>query len=265
MKVAVIIPAAGASSRYSAAGGMRSKLEEDLGGKPVLQRTVEVFNRIEDVRQIIVAGPYDEDAFAEFRLRHGDRLSLLNAVLVRGGETHRWQTVKNALDAVHAECTHIAVHDAARPCIAPELIERLFAAAAKSGAAVPVIDVPDTIKRVDPQHQPVGDVDAVAAMLGLTSADAPTARRIIGTVDRTNLCLVQTPQVFEAQLLRRAYAQADLHSTDDSGLVERLGHTVLALTGDQRNIKITVPADIDLARAILGVRAPESRATHKKF
>jgi 2-C-methyl-D-erythritol 4-phosphate cytidylyltransferase len=265
MKVAVIIPAAGASSRYSAAGGMRSKLEEDLGGKPVLQRTVEVFNRLDDVTQIIVAGPFQEDAYAEFRVRHADRLGLLNAVLVRGGETYRWQTVKNALEKVEPECTHIAVHDAARPCIAPELVERLFAAAARCGAAVPVVDVPDTIKRVDPELQPIGEVDAVAVMLGLTSAEAPTARKITGTVDRTNLCLVQTPQVFEANLLRRAYEQTDLSSTDDAGLVERLGHPVMAITGDQRNIKITLPADIELARAILGVRPPESRATHKKF
>lgn len=265
MKLAVVIPAAGSSTRYSSAGGVRSKLDEDLGGKPLLQRTVEVFNKLPQVEQIIVAGPHDEHAFAEFRLRHADRLSLLNASVVRGGELQRWQTVKNALEKVSDDCTHIAVHDAARPCVSEELILRVIAAAEKCGAAIPVLDVPDTIKRVDEHKQTIGEVDAVAAMLGVTSSEMPTARRIIETIDRTHLCLVQTPQIFEAEVLKRAYAQSNLSSTDDAGLVERLGVSVMAVAGDSRNIKVTIPSDIDLARAILGVKAPEGRAAHKKF
>jgi 2-C-methyl-D-erythritol 4-phosphate cytidylyltransferase len=85
------------------------------------------------------------------------------------------------------------------------------------------------------------------------------------TPDRAGLMLVQTPQVFEVGLLRRAYGQSDLSSTDDATLVERLGERVVVVDGEARNIKITRPADIDLARAILGVKAPEGRASHKRF
>src|SRR5215471_1099273 len=116
MRIAVIIPAAGASSRYLATGGLRSKLDEDLGGKPVLQRTVELFTKHDDVGQIVVAGPADDASFEEFRQRHGDRLGLHGAKLVKGGVTHRYETVKAALAEVADDCTHIAVHDAARPC-----------------------------------------------------------------------------------------------------------------------------------------------------
>src|SRR5262245_48657486 len=97
MRIAVIIPAAGASSRYLEMGGLRSKLDEDLGGKPVLQRTVELFTKHDDVVQIVVAGPADEAAFAEFKDRHADRLGLLGAKLCAGGKTHRYETVRNAL------------------------------------------------------------------------------------------------------------------------------------------------------------------------
>src|SRR4051812_6851441 len=134
MRIAVIVPAAGASARYTAAGGLRSKLDEDLGGKPVIQRTVELFTKHDDVAQIIVAGPADQAAFEEFRQRHGDRLGLLGARLARGGVTHRYETVKAALAEVGADCTHIAVHDAARPCTSFELLERVFAAAKRHNA-----------------------------------------------------------------------------------------------------------------------------------
>src|SRR6185436_8811812 len=116
MRIAVIIPAAGVSSRYIETGGLRSKLDEDLGGKPVIQRTVELFTKHDDVGQIIVAGPADPAAFAEFKDRHNDRLGLLGAKLVVGGVTHRYETVRAALAEVPEDCTHIAVHDAARPC-----------------------------------------------------------------------------------------------------------------------------------------------------
>jgi len=76
---------------------------------------------------------------------------------------------------------------------------------------------------------------------------------------------VQTPQVFESGLLRRAYDQTDLSSTDDAGLVERLGERVVVVEGDVRNLKITRPADLELARAVIGVRAPEGRPMNKKF
>lgn len=275
---AIVLPAAGAASRYLEAGAVRHKLDEDLGGKPVLQRTVEAFTKFDsdDVRigAIVVAGPHDEADFAEFRERHGDRLSLLGASLVRGGKTHRWETVRAALAAVPSECTHIAVHDAARPCIGYDVMHRVFRACVKFGAAIPGIAAPDTLKRtrVDATLQgDEGEEDKAAAILGLAPKREP-ARVVLETVTRDGVYAVQTPQCFERGVLVKAYAQVDAMNaaelagiTDDAGLVERLGHAVVVVEGDARNVKITRPADLEIARAIMGFRAPEGRATHKKF
>jgi 2-C-methyl-D-erythritol 4-phosphate cytidylyltransferase len=270
MHIAVIIPAAGQGRRYSEPGedGPRNKLDEDLGGRPVLHRTVEAFTSYDapgrSLAPIIVAGPHQERAFEEFRLRHGDKLSLLGVQLVRGGETHRWQTVQAALQAVPEAATHIAVHDAARPCASMELLDRVFDAAARFPAVVPALDVGDTIKRV--AEQPVADPgsDPLSAILGVQKS-GPGLRAVESTLDRTRVVAVQTPQVFEAGLLRRAYGQEDLSSTDDAGLVERLGERVVIVEGDAANIKITHPLDLRLARAILGLKGPVERPTHKRF
>jgi len=264
MRIAVIIPAAGLSRRFASAGGLRSKLDEDLGGKSVLQRTVEIFTKHDKVASIIVGGPADSAAAAEFRQKYGDKLGLMGAVLVAGGVSHRYETVKNALDAVK-DCTHIAIHDAARPCVSMELIDRLFDAAEQYPAVIPVVPVPDTIKRIREADERMGKDDHVAAILGLTSESRPRLRFVEATIDRAGLYLVQTPQVFEAVLLRRAYDQADLTSTDDAALVERLGERVVAIEGEARNIKITFPGDMELARAILGVRGSEGKPAHKRF
>lgn len=265
MEIAVIIPAAGSGTRYAAAGGVRAKLDEDLGGKPVIQRTVELFSKHDWVRWIIVAGPHDPEAFVEFKSRHGDRLALLNVTVCRGGRTHRHESVAAALAQVHADATHIAVHDAARPCVTPELIDRVFALAEHHDAVVPGVDVADTLKRVRDTGERARPADPMAAILGESAADRETLRVVEATVPRERLVAVQTPQVFKADVLRRAYAQADLTSTDDAGLVERLGVAVAVAAGDVRNIKITRPDDVTLARAILGVRPPESKPAHLRF
>src|SRR5262245_12400200 len=140
MNVAVIIPAAGASRRYAQADPLaesgRSKLDEDLGGRPILQRTVEIFTKVPEVSLIIVAGPAAADAFSQFRARHADKLGLLGVHICRGGADHRYQTVQNALKEIPADSpvTHVAVHDAARPCVSEHLIERLLRAAEKHKA-----------------------------------------------------------------------------------------------------------------------------------
>ncbi len=274
MNIAVIIPAAGSSSRYleSAAAELgaapRSKLEEDLGGRPVLQRTVELFTKHPDVTVTIVAGPHDAAAFAEFKVRHGDKLGLLGVRLCQGGKTHRYETVANALSLVPEACTHVAVHDAARPCASERLIERVFAAASEDGgghkAVIPGLDVPDTLKRVSARDV-AAKADPLAAILGDGGTPKSIGRLVEETVDRAGLVAVQTPQVFEVGLLRRAYAQKDLSSTDDAQLVERLGEPVLVVPGEAGNLKITRYADIHLARAILGVRPPAERESHKRF
>ncbi len=266
MKIAVIIPAAGFSKRYSEASEFpRSKLDEDLGGRPVLQRTVELFTNHDAVSAIVVAGPAEAKAHAEFKARHGDKLGLLGVKVCAGGETHRHETVRNALGEVPADATHIAVHDAARPCTPMELIERVFDAAGKYAAVVPALDVSDTLKRAAARESDDRDVDPLDAILGGGAKRNTVVRTVEATIDRARLVAVQTPQVFRADLLRRAYGQPDLSSTDDAQLVERLGETVTVIAGDPRNIKITLPIDLSLARAILGLKGPEGRAVHKRF
>lgn len=276
MQIAVIIPAAGASARYlrstdaTGATPQRHKIDEDLGGRPVLHWTVELFTKHPDVAAIIVAGPADAEAYRGFKDRHADKLGILGVRLCQGGATHRYETVALALKHVPETCTHVAVHDAARPCASERLIERVFDAARDGHAAViPGMDAPDTLKRVDPAGVQSLAPDPLAGILGAGGggggADKAVGRHVRETVDRTNIVAVQTPQVFERGLLLRAYGQKDLSSTDDAQLVERLGEKVLVVAGEPTNIKVTHAGDLALARAILGVKGPEEKPAHRRF
>jgi 2-C-methyl-D-erythritol 4-phosphate cytidylyltransferase len=266
MNVCVIIPAAGASKRFGAA----DKLSQDLGGRAVLLRTVEIFTKRDEVKTIVVAGPLD--SFNDFRDKFGPTLGFHGAKLVPGGKTHRWQTVKAVLEhpeAIPSDATHVAIHDAARPGVSREVLDRVFEAARTLGAVIPAVPINATIKRVEDEAVDVRstDDDAIADLiLGEAGKVAVSARKVSQTIDRGNLVEVQTPQVFEIGLLRRAYVQPNLDGvTDDAEAVERLGETVHAVEGDVRNIKITRPADLSLMRAILNVKPPAERPTHLKF
>jgi 2-C-methyl-D-erythritol 4-phosphate cytidylyltransferase len=275
MRYAVIIPAAGAAERYQQAGAIRHKLDEDLGGKPVLQRTVEVFTKFDSddftLGTIIVAGPHDPAAFAEFKERHADRLSLLGARLVPGGKTHRWETVAAALPHVPDDCDLVAIHDAARPCLTYDVLERTLRGARRFGAAIPGLAVSDTLKRAEESSVEAESGDRAAAILGLAPSGPSTQRFSLGTVPRAGLVAVQTPQIFSRALLVRAYAAVKGAPTDDAEVVEALlaeggtGGRVAIVEGDSRNIKITLPADLALARHIMGFREPEGRPVHKRF
>lgn len=273
MQIAVIIPAAGSSRRYIESAKQqgvevsRQKIDEDMGGRPLLQRTVELFNKHSDVGVVIVAGPAEDEAYEQFAFRHADKLSVLGVKLCRGGKEHRYETVANALKLVPETCTHVAVHDAARPCASPELIERIFEAA-RSGhkAVIPGIDVPDTLKKVGAEAVAASKPDPLAAIFGEeTGAKGPKGRHVEQTVDRSRVVAVQTPQVFERELLKKAYAQKDLSSTDDAQLVERLGEKVLVVEGESTNIKVTRAQDLALARAIMGYKGPGEKAAHLRF
>ena len=269
LRIGVIIPAAGASARYQTAGGVRSKLDEDLGGKSVLQRSVELFSKAQspdwEIATVVVAGPYEEAAFEDFKLRHGDKLGFLGVRLCRGGRLHRYESVRAAIGEIPTDCTHIAVHDAARPCGPIDFIERLLDAAVHHNAVVPAVEVVDTLKKIteiDDDSAP----DPLAAILGEDASRESRVLKIVErTLDRRRVWAVQTPQVFAADLLRRAYEQDDIASTDDASLVERLGERVVVIPGDVRNIKITRPGDVQVARAIMGCRPPEERPVHKRF
>ncbi len=263
MNVGVIITAAGSSERF----GPTSKLDQDIGGRALVMRTVELFTKRQEVSAIVVAG--SPDNFDEFKAKYGPSLGFHGATLVRGGRDARWETVKLALEAIPPECTHVAVHDAARPAVDEKLLDRLFEAARKLPAVVPAVRITATVKRIADDSIDVADNedDALAdAILGDAGRTSIQASPILETIDRSGLAEIQTPQIFEIGLLRRAYAQDDLSgATDDASLVERLGETVHAVAGDATNIKVTTPGDIRLVRAILDVRAPSERPAHKRF
>ncbi len=263
MNICAIIPAAGASTRF----GKSDKLSQDLGGRALLLRTVEALARREEVKSIIVAGPPDE--FEQFRERYAATLGFHGASIVAGGRIERWETVRNALAAVPDDATHVAVHDAARPAVSNELLDRMFEAIRTFDAVIPALDVSATIKRVEAASRAVEarEDDVLAdAILGEAGKIEIAARRVVETVDRTNLVEVQTPQVFRAELLRRAYSQADLAgATDDASLVERLGEPVYVVEGDVCNIKVTTQGDLRLVRAILHLKPPAERPVHKRF
>lgn len=269
MKIAVLIPAAGASNRYSIAGGERSKLDEDLGGRPVLHRTLDAFinytNPEAEICHTAIAGPAANEEFDTFSIRYADTLALLGVTLIRGGKDHRYQSVQTLLETVPETATHIAVHDAARPCLSHDLIDRVVEAARQHPAVIPATPLTDTLKQTACEPIEDSEPDPLAAILGPKATQRHLAWPIERTLPRENLWLAQTPQIFEADLLRRAYAQPDLASTDDAQLVERLGVPVVLVDGQADNLKITHPIDLAIARAVLGVRSSASRPSHKRF
>ena len=258
MKVAVILPAAGKSVRF----GLGDKLGQDLGGRPVLLRSVEAFAKRDDVAAVIVVAP--TDGVEAFRDRYGVQLAFHGVKIVAGGR-ERWESVRNALALVPAECTHVAVHDAARPLVNQELIDRVFAAAGVAGAAIPGEPVSATLKRVTEETFDASADDAIVDSIlggadGEPVGDGVKGRRVVETVSRQRMMAIQTPQAFERSLFERAYAQQGLDgATDDASLVERLGEPVLVVAGDPRNIKITTQADLALAKLMLGARLPGDR------
>ena len=235
MKVSVIIPAAGLGTRMGRSApekeGTSRKQFMLLNGSPILIHTIRKFVTLPSVAEIVIAlRSEDLDWAAELFKSQG----LANAVrLVEGGES-RQQSVENALAAVSAGIELVAVHDAVRPFVERDVIERVIQEAAETGAAIVGIVPVDTVKQV---HR----------------------NKVRATLPRERLILTQTPQVFRIELLRQGFekARADLFvGTDESSLVERLEQVeVSVVLGTDRNIKITKPTDMDLARLYLALES----------
>jgi 2-C-methyl-D-erythritol 4-phosphate cytidylyltransferase len=231
MNVAAIICAAGPGKRF---GGKRRKQFVDVAGRAAFLRSVELFSNREDVKQILLGIPQEDEEIVN--IRYGANLSLFNVKLFIGGAT-RFETVNKAIQLLKDDIELVAIHDAARCCVMARWIDDAIKAAAKTGAAILACPVTATLKEVK---------DGV----------------IIRTVDRTALYEAQTPQVFEVKLLKQSREKADKANTDkitdDSQLVEALGHPVSIVQTDSSNIKITHPADVAIAEAILKNR-PEPK------
>ena len=220
MRTIAIIVAGGSGTRF---GAELPKQFLELGGKPVLMRTISAFRG--GFSDVIVTLPEGQMAlWRELCERYG--FAVPHRV-VAGGET-RWHSVKNALDSIGdiSGVDIIAVHDGVRPLVTAEVIGRTVEAARRDGAAIPVVMLNDSVRQVEK---------------GASHA-----------LDRSTLRAVQTPQVFDARVLMAAYGQPfESTFTDDASVVECAGHSVTLVEGDPQNLKITRPMDLALAEYLL--------------
>lgn len=222
-RFAVILAAAGKSSRFR--DPHYKKPYAPLDNRPVWLHSAEKFVNRDDVKQLIVViSPEDRELF---QAKFAANVAILGLDIVEGG-AERPDSIMHGLARVRPDIDFVAIHDAARPCFASEWIDRVFAAAEKSGAAILAIPVRGTLKHVGK--------DGV----------------IRETVTRAHLWEAQTPQVFRRQLILDAYAQrGTAATTDDAELVERLGHPVTVVEGSPINLKITTKEDLRLAEQSL--------------
>lgn len=212
-----IIPAAGQGVRM---GGKKQFLK--LGGVPIFIRTLRKIAACAEITEIFLAAPPEDIPAMEAALAAE---SLPKPVTVVPGGSRRQDSVENCLRILPSDTDLVVVHDAVRPFITPALIAAVVAEAARTGASILAIPSVDTVKQV-------------------------RQTRIVGTIPRERIVLAQTPQVFRYELLREAFAKAseeNFTGTDEASLVEHLGHEVTVVPGSERNMKITTPADLELA------------------
>jgi 2-C-methyl-D-erythritol 4-phosphate cytidylyltransferase len=240
MKVIVIIPAAGLGTRMAPMPSALdaktkkphpSKQFTELAGTPILIHTLRRFAEVEAVSEIWIA--LRENEIEGFRGRlskeAGDVLKRKKIELVSGGE-HRQQSVAQALNAISAAPDDVVlVHDAVRPLVTTEIIHEVIEAAKKYGAAIAGLPAVDTIKQVE------------------RTAEGAIVK---ATIPRAGIVLAQTPQGFQYSVIKKALDEATADGfmgTDEASLAERAGHEVAVVMGSPRNIKITTPADLELA------------------
>ena len=217
-----IIVAAGSSRRVGF-----NKLFAIIDGEPVISHTINAFERASSITEIIVVAC--EDRHDEIRKIASTESFKKVRSIIAGGE-HRQDSVRAGLDRLNDGAKYVAVHDAARPLITAEQIERVFEQCKIHGAAALAEPINDTIKRAD------------ADLL------------VTGSVDRHQLYAMQTPQIFERALIEEAYRAAyadNVSVTDEVSAVERLGRKVVLVLNDGFNFKITYPRDLSLAELVL--------------
>jgi 2-C-methyl-D-erythritol 4-phosphate cytidylyltransferase len=234
-KFAVILPAAGRSSRFH--DKHYKKPFAPLANRAVWLHAADRFSgRADVVQTILVIAPEDRE---EFFFRFASNVAIMGIEVVEGG-AERVDSVAEGLARVKPDADFICVHDAARPLLTDAWIDKIFEVAARSGAAIFAIPIVGTLKRVDAQQ------------------------RVQQTVDRSGLWEAQTPQVFRRELLLEAYAQRDdFPATDEAQLVERLGHPITVVPGSVLNLKITTKEDLHLAeQAIRALPKPRLGPLH---
>jgi 2-C-methyl-D-erythritol 4-phosphate cytidylyltransferase len=237
MKVFVIIPAAGLGTRMASRSAKKhppSKQFTELGGAPILVHTLRKFAGHSSVDEIVIALRKNEiAAFREQLEKQFSEILRKPVRMVEGGE-HRQDSVANALAAIAADPDDIVlVHDAVRPLVTPEIIGAVIDAAKNHGAAIAGWPAVDTIKQVE-----------------RTSEGAV----VTATIPRERIVMAQTPQGFRYAVLKKAFDEAlkdGFVGTDEASIIERSGQLVAVVMGSPRNIKITTPADMELAEFYL--------------
>lgn len=225
MKAAAIVAAAGTGLRMK---NETRKQYHILAGKPVLARSLNLFTDYPGFETVIaVIPPGDEDVVKKLIEPH---CPVEQVALVAGGNS-RQESVRRGLALVPDSVELVCIHDAARPLASPVLLRNLLSAAEEFGAAIPVIALSDTVKEIDDNE-------------GFVTA----------TPSRDRLRLVQTPQVFRREVLKKAFEmarQSGFEATDDASLVEAAGFAVKTIPGETANLKITTPLDLVMAMQLL--------------
>jgi 2-C-methyl-D-erythritol 4-phosphate cytidylyltransferase len=212
-----------------------NKLLAAIGGEPVIAHAIRAFERADCVSEIVLVAR--EQQHEEIKKMFSSAGFKKTRTIVPGGE-RRQDSVQAGLSRIDREAKYVAVHDAARPLITPEQIERTFEQCRAHGAAALAQPVNDTLKRAD--------ADLV----------------VIGSVDRHQLYAMQTPQIFDRTLIQNAYQNVYAQNasvTDEVSAIERLGHKIALVLNDDFNFKITYPRDLPLADFILRERAGDRR------
>ncbi len=234
-RVAAVIPAAGAGVRM---GADRPKQFLQLDGRPILEVTLEAFERCPVIGQVLVVVPGEAVAACEARILGRSDFTKVRRILAGG--PRRQDSVRMGVEACPAGCRLVVVHDGVRPLVRPELIERTVVEAGRCGAAVAALPATETVKEV------------------------LEGNRVYRTLDRGSLWMVQTPQTFCLKDLleahRRAEAEGWDEAPDDASLLERLGRPVRVVLGEEDNIKVTTPHDL----AVAGFLLKRHRQGHKE-
>jgi 2-C-methyl-D-erythritol 4-phosphate cytidylyltransferase len=233
MKVGAIIAAAGFGRRMKTD---RPKQLLVLNGTPILLHTLRKFDASNVIDYIIVTAP--REAVEEVRALVTSGGLIKSVTVIEGGE-RRQDSVAIGLEQLQGETDIVAVHDGVRPFVSVEEIEKVVREAERGGAAILAVPIVDTVKQAEREF-------------------------VESTLTREHLVLAQTPQVFRTEILKKAFQSAahdEYYGTDESSLVERLGHPVAIVRGSERNIKITRPGDLTLARAFLAEEAAGEQVT----
>lgn len=229
--ITAIIVAAGSSRRMGF-----DKLFAPLAGKPVVAHSIAAFEKCSDIDQIVLV--CREERIKELeQLVKKEKFRKVGRIVGGGAERHF--SVWKGLQAVSAETTYVVIHDGARPLVTPAIIKKCLALAREQGAASCSAPIPDTVKR------------------------ASTDQVVTGSVERSGLWAMQTPQVFNSGLILQAYAALIAKNeqvTDEVSAVQKMGKKIALLRNDDWNLKITFPRDLEMAEHILALRGKKKKA-----